>query len=32
MMDCEPITTPMMLNFNLHGDLYSYLVDPSKYR
>jgi hypothetical protein len=32
MMDCKPMTTPMMLNLKLHGDLDSDLVDPSVYR
>lgn len=32
MMDCKPLTTPIILNLKLHADLDSNLVDPSVYR
>jgi hypothetical protein len=32
MMDCKPMTTPMMLNLKLNVDMDSNLVDPSMYR
>jgi hypothetical protein len=30
-MDCKPMTTPMMSNLTLHVDLDSNLVDPSEF-